>query len=64
MVGHAHIKIDHIFSWRVRGHGSIDFQGKGGIPAAGNAPPLELKTIDSGSDAAYKDALQGDSIES
>ena len=62
MVGHAHIKIDQIFSWRVRGHGSIDF--KGGIPAAGNAPPLELKTIDSGSDVAYKDALQGDSIES
>ncbi|CAN0476858.1 unnamed protein product, partial [Ascophyllum nodosum] len=26
--------------------------------AAGNAPPLELKTIDSGSDAAYNDALQ------
>ena len=37
---------------------------KGGIPAAGNAPPFELKTIDSGSGAAYKDALQGDSIES
>ena len=37
---------------------------KGGIPAAGNAPPFELKTINPGSDAAYKDALQGDSIES
>ena len=37
---------------------------KGGIPAAGNAPLIELKTIDSGSDLAYKDALQGDSIES
>ena len=27
---------------------------RGGIPAAGNAPPFELKTIDSGSDAAIK----------
>ena len=36
----------------------------GGIPAAGNAPPLDLKTIDSGSDGAYNDALQGDSIKS
>ena len=37
---------------------------KGGFPAAGNALPFELKTIDTESDAAYKDALQGDSTES
>ena len=37
---------------------------KGGIPAVENAPPSELKTIDSGSDPAYRDALQGDSHQS
>ena len=37
---------------------------KGGIPAVGNALPFELKTIDSRNDPAYKDALQGDSLES
>ena len=62
MVGHAHTR--SITSPHGVFEGMAPSIFKGGIPAAGNAPPLELKAIDSGSDAAYKDALQGDSIES